>query len=178
MDPKDFTLISDKLGERLTKSEFVAYCDNPLRMPRMLSIRNYASDKSHEEEKKIGPALPEEAYKHILWAYLLCKAYDDKFSREVTDGHEKDAVGRTELSVRTYLSAERGQSEPWERAMGTKEETEIQMDLINNSIGRGYYRKGYKERDLLQHTMKDPAVIRWHMDLAAGRKDAGKAPVD
>ena len=162
MDVNDFQKISEVLGEKLTKYEFAVYCENPLRMPKMLRIRDYASSQAWEEHK-INEKVPEEAYKHILWAYLLTLAYDEQFSTETTDSHEIDPAGRTELKVRTYYQAETGRTDPVEYSEhpeDPKTEREIQQDLINNAIGRKYARNGYPEDRLLERTMSDPDVVR------------------
>ncbi len=158
MDPKDFLAICQALGEQLTQFEFIVYCDNPLRMPRMLQIRDYASDRAYEEHK-LDPNVVMEVYKHILWAYLLALAYDEKFSTEVTDSHELDAVGRSELSVRTYLRETRHGKE-YQDPAGPKVEEESQMDLVNNAIGRKYARYGFDESRVRKEMMVDPDVIR------------------
>jgi len=168
MDAKDFQNIADTLGEKLTQYEFVIYCNNPLRMPRMLRIRNYASDKAREAYS-IDSKVPEDAYKHVLWAYLLALAYDEKFSRETTDSHELDPVGRTELSARIYLAAERNQKNPAAAALDKKTEAETQMDLINNAIGRKYARRGYPESGILELMTSDPDVVRDVSELGLGK---------
>ncbi len=165
MDPKDFAKVAGVLGEGLTDTEFDMYCSNPLRMPRMLRIRNYASDKSREEEARDAD-VPAEAYKHVLWAFLLSKAYDEKFSAEVTDAHEIDAIGRSELAVRAYLREAR-QADISDKVIFDKKTTpEIKMDLINNMIGREYARNNYTEASVLQRTMADPRVVRtpWEVE--------------
>jgi len=164
MDRKDFKNISDVLGEKLTEDEFDVYCNNPLRMPRMLEIRNYSSDKAMGA-KKMDANVPEEAYKHILWGYFLTLAYDEKFSKEVTDSHEINAIGRSERAVRTYLAAQRGMADASNEEGNKKTEAEIRMDVINNSIGRKYARNGYKEDSLLSRTMSDADVVRSYYDL-------------
>ena len=175
MNEDDFKKISEVLEERLTEDEYGIYCNNPLRMPRMLEIRNYASSQAwaaHERDDSV----PEEAYKHILWAYVLAVTYDQRFSQEVTDSHEINAIGRSELAVRTYLqraNPDKGkertdpnkQKETYDDEK-TKEET--QMDLINNKIGREYALKGYPEDKLLSRMLLDPRVVRDYRELKDG----------
>lgn len=166
MDPKDFKMISMALEEKLTANELETYSRNPLRLPRMLRIRNYASDKAREEHNR-NDDISEDAYKHILWAFLLSKAYDEKFSTEVTDSHEINAVGGNELAARAYLHDERGISESaYEKSViETKTEPEIQMDLINNMIGREYAANNYAEASIIDRMMKDPRVVMTSRDV-------------
>lgn len=158
MVPKDFLKISETLGERLTESEFAVYCNNPLRMPRMLRIRDDASDKAWQEHED-DPEVPEEAYRHVLWAYNLTKAYDEKFSAEVTDTHEVEPVGESEYDAREYLRQERNKKD-LENVIDEKTEAAIEMDLVNNAIGREYALAGYIEDSVLERVMSDRRVIR------------------
>lgn len=160
MDKDDFKKLSEVLGERLTEAEYDVYCNNPLRLPRMLRIRNYASDEAYKAHQK-DPEVPEEAYKHILWGYLLAKAYDEKFSAETTDSHEIGALGG-EYAVRTYLAEERGISAADQAKEGAKEKSMAasQMDLVNNAIGREYAKRGYTENSLADRVKTDSRVVR------------------
>ncbi len=174
MDQKDFEVIMEVLGENLTATEFEIYCGNPIRMPRMLRIRDYASDKAREENRR-NDEVPEDAYKHVLWAFLLVRAYDEDFSREVTDAHEIDPVGASELEARKYLAAERGQAtRRYNPDENEKTRASVKMDLINNAIGREYARKGFAEESVLERTMSDKRVIRTPRELVLEKDKVDK----
>ena len=85
------------------------------------------------EEHQHDPAVPEDAFRHVLWSYLLTREYGVDFSMKVTDAHEE---GRTENTRDEKL-----------------------MDINNNRIGRNYAKSGYPETSLLAILMYDPEVI-------------------
>jgi hypothetical protein len=162
MDPDDFRVIAAMSEESLTRDELAVYANNPLRMPQMFRIRNYASNKAQELLRNVS-SLDEDAYRHILWAYLLTKAYGEKFSAEVTDAHEIDPAGKSEPDVRAYLTEELGEKEQKglaRHALNERARAAARMDLINNLIGREYARKEYPESSLLDRMLSDPRVVR------------------
>jgi hypothetical protein len=78
--------------------------------------------------------VPEDAYRHVLWSYLLTKEFGGAFAVEVTNAHETGKTGNTR--------------------------EERLMDINNNEIGREYARRGEEEQELLKLTLTDPRVIR------------------
>lgn len=133
MNRESLQILSWLLMEKLTDPEVELLSHNPLKAPRLLQIRDDAQEtanKAHQERADI----PEDAYRHVLWSYLLTKAYGQEFAKEVTDAHEQ---GVTDNSA-----------------------AEHQMDYTNNAVGRGYARRDYKRADLVNLLLRDPAVIR------------------
>ncbi len=133
LDPASLEKISARLEERLNPIEINLLSENPLKAPRLLRISVYAQDAADEAHKK-NPAVPEDAYRHVLWSYLLTKEFGPGFALEVTDAHER----------------------------GDHEETESdhQMDTNNNTIGREYAQKGYHELQVIELVQQDSRVIR------------------
>ncbi len=123
-----------ELKRPLTQAELTILSRNPLRARRLLQIRNYARTTSKREHKK-NRYVPEDAYRHVLWSYLLTKEYGEEFANRVTDAHEKGQTGNTE--------------------------EERLMDINNNTVGRHYARRGLKESMILKYVMFDPQVIRY-----------------
>ena len=167
MNKDDYRAMCKELGERLTETELELYSRNPLRVPRMTRIRNYASDQSREVHEKI-PEIAEDAYKHVLWGYLLLNAYDETFSRKVTDAHEVGVIGRSELAVRTYMKSDQGMEADIE---AQKRPEEVQMDLINNFVGRAYAKSAYEEPSLPGRVKQDERVVMHWMELLTDRSN-------
>jgi len=135
MDRSDLELISSEMQEKLTEAEVDLLSLHPVRAPRLLKIRDYAQTISKAENKK-DPQVPEDAYRHVLWSYLLTKAYGEAFAKQVTDAHE---IGNVEGET-------------------TKDQS---MDYNNNAVGRRYALGGIPEADVLGGVVKDPEVVRF-----------------
>jgi hypothetical protein len=116
----------------LTLAEVKLLSRNPLRVPRLLEIMQYARKISTNEYQN-NPLVPEDAFRHILWSYLLTREYGADFAMKVTDANEE---GRTDNTQDDRL-----------------------MDINNNRIGRNYAKAGYPETSLLSKLMYDPEVI-------------------
>jgi hypothetical protein len=134
MDETDVRVISQKfdLLRPLTLAEVKLLSRNPLRAPRLLKIKQYARKVSTDAHLH-DPAVPKDAFRHVLWSYLLTKEYGADFAMKVTDAHEE---GRTENTRDERL-----------------------MDINNNRIGRNYAKSGHPETSLLAILMYDPEVI-------------------
>ena len=134
MDRNQLLDIARQMGEEeLTDAEVDLVSRNPLQAPEILRITNYArqeSQKAHREDSYV----PEDAYRHVLWSFLLTKSFGASFAKEITDAHEEGAAMQTEQDKR--------------------------MDLNNNAVGRRYAQRGYSEGELLNLVMNDPDVIR------------------
>lgn len=139
MPRKDLEKISEALDEGLTREEISILSQRPVLAPQLLQIRNYARHTAYAAGKK-DKRIPKDAYRHILWSYLLTREFGESFAVKVTDAHEKDSV---------------------------LENTEAQeaMDYHNNALGRQYAKKSYAEESILARLMKDPAVIRYSKNL-------------
>lgn len=133
MQKADIKAISEELGEELNESEIGLFSRNPLRVPRLLQIKGYAFEQSEKAHKK-NSDIPEDAYRHILWSYLLTRAYGPTFAEKVTNSHEEGNTGNTML--------------------------ETKMDLVNNEIGRSYALEEYAESEIIKIMMQNPKVIR------------------
>lgn len=140
MPVQDLITISAVLDEALTSHEIRLLSQNPLYAPELLQIRNYARSTAYYAGKS-NSEIPKDAYRHILWSYLLTRAFGEKFSRQVTEAHEINPVLENTPA-------------------------QLKMDENNNAVGRRYARLGYEESSLLNRLMKDPAVIRYSTDSA------------
>lgn len=133
MDRESLRVISWIMAEKLTDPEVDFLSLNPIKAPRLLHIRNDAQEsarRAHEEHAVI----PEDAYRHVLWSYLLTQTYGEAFAQVVTDAHEQ---GKTDNS-----------------------EAEHRMDYTNNAVGRKYAAQHYQRHELIDRLLNDPNVIR------------------
>ena len=101
--------------------------------PRIAEVTMYAKSKARSVSSSSG--VPEDAYRHILWSYLLTKEFGPAMAKEITDTHEVGATGNT----------------PAERS----------MDINNNEVGMRYAMMGYTEASLADRVKSDSAVIRY-----------------
>ena len=125
------------LDKELTEAEVELFSANPDKVARLKEIADYAKEKAshaYREDRRV----PEDAYRHVLWSYLLTKEYGASFAKKVTDAHE---IGDDENTA-----------------------AEHKMDFSNNATGREYAEKGYRESDILGRLMTDPDVIRTPQD--------------
>ncbi|MEM9161342.1 MAG: hypothetical protein AAGB46_20030 [Verrucomicrobiota bacterium] len=106
---------------------------HPLQAPALMYLTEYSVQKS-KAMKADDPSLPEDAYRHVLWSYLLTQRVGEKLAKKVTDSHE---VGST-----------------------TNTAADHEMDYHNNAVGRMYAQQGKSEDDLVRLVKTDPAVIR------------------
>ena len=85
MDGEDILRIADGLKMRrvITETEMKLLARNPLKTPKLLELRDRAS-KVSKRAWLIDPSTPQDAYRHVLWSYLLTRAYGSEFAREVT----------------------------------------------------------------------------------------------
>ncbi|MCG8686811.1 MAG: hypothetical protein MI892_18165 [Desulfobacterales bacterium] len=127
-----FKSIALQLGEKITDAETEILSTNPFKMQRLLTIMHKARAESEKFHGKEG--IPEDAYRHVLWSYLLTKEYGPEFAELITDAHEKGDMTNTEA--------------------------EHQMDYHNNAIGREYALKNYREEEILIRVLNDQRVIR------------------
>ena len=120
------------LADDLTDAEATLISHHPFRVPTLLRIMNDARTES--ERYKNVKAVPEDAYRHVLWSYLLTREYGPEFAKKITDAHEEGD--------------------------DTNAEAEHQMDYNNNTVGRQYAAAGYKRSEVLEYLLQDPKVIR------------------
>jgi len=129
---KDLRSLADTSG--LTISDEMVHIASlyPLRAPLMFAI-TWAAREESIARKRADPRFPEDAYRHVLWSFLLTKTFGPEFAKLVTDSHET-LPGNT----------------PDERL----------MDYHNNAVARDLAVKGIPRTRLLRIVLKDPRVIR------------------
>lgn len=135
MDEEDLLALSGRLGLKLplTHHEVTLLARHPLRVPRLLALRDAARAQAEQERNRDG-SFPEDAYRHVLWSYTLVKTFGERFAAQVTDAHERGITGNTEA--------------------------ERLMDLSNNNLGRWYARIGVPAAQLAERVRSDRRVIR------------------
>lgn len=141
-DRNDLEVIGGKIlakNQVLTPADIEIIANNPIRAPQLLRIKSKASNEAADAFAQ-NPKVPEHAYRHVLWSYLLAKEYGADFAKQVTDAHEAS----TDSEVRKDTSAE----------------VHHKQDLANNEVGRKYATLGYRESDILGHVMTDPLIVR------------------
>lgn len=104
----------------------------PMRAPLIMRLTSDARSTAKDARRR-NPAVPEDAYRHVLWSYLLTRQFDPNFAERVTDAHEV---------LPTNTAAER------------------RMDFINNRIGRSYAQRGVPQDRILSLVLSDPQVVR------------------
>jgi len=134
LNRNDLKRLSSYFGERLSEAEIEIVAVNPMIANRLLGMKDYARQTS-QKAFLANPAVPEDAYRHVLWSYLLTKEFNPDFAQIVTDAHEEGLTGNT----------------PQER----------DMDYNNNAVGRKYAGLGILESEILLMVMRDPKVIRF-----------------
>ena len=135
MDAADVRAISESFdfNKPLTDAEIELLRYYPMRAEKLLRIKDRAEDVSAAANRN-DPAVPEDAYRHVLWSYILTRAYGPAFAEKVTDAHE----------------------------IGDDENTpaEHRMDYNNNDVGRRYAQAGYAESSILPRLLRDSSVMR------------------
>jgi len=143
MDETDLHRMGSFGGKILpTSGDIRLLARNPVRAPQLLKIRDKAESAAALAHDR-NPAVPEDAYRHILWSYLLTRAFGEDFAREVTDAHESEADSE-EISRMRYKSFD----------------VDRFQDFHNNALGRSYAVQGRSESEILDLVMTDPEVIR------------------
>ncbi|OGW87330.1 MAG: hypothetical protein A3C35_08600 [Omnitrophica bacterium RIFCSPHIGHO2_02_FULL_46_11] len=136
MDREDIRVIAEELTkgtqERVSEAELDLVSQHPLLAQELLMIQDYAQNMA-EQAHRLNPDISEDPYRHVLWSYLLTKAYGPDFAERVTDAHE---VGDSKEG-----------------------EADHKMDYNNNAVGRRYALAGYSEPSLLDRVMSDSDVI-------------------
>jgi hypothetical protein len=133
LNKESLKIISWLFEEPLTEPEINILSKNPFRAPRLLKIKDEAQKISHKAHS-MNDTVPEDAYRHILWSYLLTRQYGTDFAQQVTDAHEQ---GNTDNSA-----------------------AEHRMDYTNNRIGRRYASQKYGKEDILFQLLRDSEVVR------------------
>jgi hypothetical protein len=140
--PDDLKFISEGVlpkTQTSTAADIEIVANNPIRAPQLFKIRAMAANTAASAHEG-NPKVPEDAYRHVLWSFLLTREYGPDFAREVTDAHELT-------------------NDPGEKNAPDANESHMQ-DYNNNEVGRKYAALGYGESDILHLVMTDPKVIR------------------
>ena len=122
-----------------TPADIEMIAENPVKAPRLLKICSTASDTAANAHEQ-NPRVSEDAYRHVLWSFLLTREYGPDFAKEVTDAHEL--------------------TDDPEEKNDPDAEAHHNRDLNNNEVGRKYAALGYSEAAILSHVMTDPTVLR------------------
>lgn len=133
MEPDSVKRIALQLDEELTDAEVQLISKNPVRAARLFEIKD-AVKREIESVSRGERNVPEDAYKHVLWSYLLTREFGEDFAKEVTDSHEQGARTNTQAD---HL-----------------------MDYQNNLIGRRYAVQKVPREEVLERMMRDSGVIR------------------
>ncbi len=131
--PEDLRPVSKLFDEALTEAEIELIATYPLRVTKLLRIKDDAETTS-EDAKQRDDQVPQDAYRHVLWSFLLTRQYGAQFAERVTDAHEQGDTGNT----------------PAER----------EMDFHNNAIGRRWAEQDLRRQQILSRVLNDPDVIR------------------
>jgi hypothetical protein len=134
LDRADVKRVSAGYAQRLTESEIDLISRYPTSAPLLLKI----SDKAKREaatRRQADKTFPEDAFRHVLWSYLLTREFGAEFAQVVTDAHEIGA---------TY----------------EKGEANRRMDLANNAVGRDYALAGIEESEIARRVISDVRVVK------------------
>lgn len=143
MDKDDLKIIAATMsGEKASSMDIEVISRNPIKAPQLLRIREKAATTAKLARQR-DSNVPEDAYRHVLWNYLLAKAYGEAFAKEVADAHE------------VYADQERMSKEEI-----LNMNIESYQDLHNNAAGRRYAKMEYPESGILRYVLNDDAVIR------------------
>jgi hypothetical protein len=134
MSPDDLRKIAASLNSDLTEEEIRLVSLQPLLAPALFKITNHARTQAEVAYKK-DATVPEDAYRHVLWSFLLTKEFGPEFAERVTNAHE---IGSVNFNT----------------------EADHQMDYNNNKVGRDYAKAGHAEGQILQMVRTDSQVIR------------------
>lgn len=132
MDKNDMKALARNYAGEVSEIEVELLAEYPRRFSTLLLLKEYAELKSSDMHKK--EAVPEDAYRHVLWSYKLTKEFGSDFAKLVTDAHEKGDI--------------------------VDSSADHQMDYNNNALGREYAESGVKEAELVAKVFGDKRVIK------------------
>ena len=134
LSPDDLRKIAGMLQEGLTEEEIRLFSLRPFLAPAIFKITSSARTRSEAAYAK-DATVPEDAYRHVLWSFLLTREFGPEFAKQVTDAHE---IGTVKFNT----------------------EADHQMDYNNNRVGRDYAKAGHAEGQIFQMVRTDPQVVR------------------
>ena len=79
MDKESLLSIIGNSVEDLTDAEVQVLADYPLRAAALLRIQKYA--KNQAAKLAVQPNFPEDAYRHVLWNFLLTNEFNEAFAK-------------------------------------------------------------------------------------------------
>ena len=132
LNREDLEHVGPKFADRLSRGDLDLVANHPLKAPRLFDIQRQAEEKA-KAIRWSEIDFPEDAYRHVLWSYLLTREYGAEFAHVVTNAHE----------IGSY---------------NTDEETA--KDRQNNLVGIHYAQEGVREENLLARVLSDPQVRR------------------
>lgn len=133
VDRDDLARQAEHFSRKLTDAEIDVVAEHPMRAPRLLFLKKYAENTAAAASQN-DRSVPEDAYRHVLWSFLLTREYGPDFAERVTDAHE---IGST-----------------------TNTEADHRMDYNNNGVGRTYAAEGVAESEILARVKSAPNIIR------------------
>jgi len=133
-DREDVKRVSSGYAQRLTETEIDLISQYPTLAPALLQITDRAKREA-AVRRQADRSFPEDAFRHVYWSYLLTREFGAEFAQVVTDAHEIEA---------TY----------------EKGESNRQMDLANNAVGRDYAAAGVAEAEIERRVLTDVRVVR------------------
>ena len=136
-EENDIRKMADVFDLDLSDDEVKIISAYPMRAPVIMRITSDAKEISKNAHKQ-NRSVPEDAYRHILWSYLLTQKFGETFAEMVTDAHEV---------LPTNTAAER------------------KMDFHNNQLGRQYAAQGTKQDRILWLVNNDRKVIKYPEDV-------------
>lgn len=135
LDRRDVERLGQFTEEGLTSAEVDFLMRYPAAAPRLFAIQRKASSTAKVLAKN-HPGFPEDAYRHVLWSYLLTNAFGPKLALEATDAHEQGENRMTESAA------------------------DHAMDLNNNRVGVSYAESGIREAAIVDKVLTDERVVR------------------
>lgn len=130
---KDIKKMAATFEIKLSHEEAAIIARYPVRAPAIIRITSEAETFSRHA-RKTDRSVPEDAYRHVLWSYMLTQEFGNAFAEKVTDAHE---------TLPTNTAAER------------------KMDFHNNRIGREYANQGVNREKILWLVKNDRQVIKY-----------------
>ncbi len=132
-EEKDIRQMADTFELELSDEEVSIIASYPVRAPIIMRITSDAKETSQNAHKR-DASVPEDAYRHVLWSFLLTQKFGPEFAELVTDAHE---------TLPTNTAAERS------------------MDFHNNRVGRDFAQQGVTRDRILGLVKNHRDVIRY-----------------
>jgi len=132
LDRSDLESVGPLFADRLSGGDLDLVARHPMLAPQLLEIRK-DTEQEVREARWDNHSIPEDAYRHVLWSYLLVQEFGADFAEQVTEAHETDSFNS---------------------------DSEQARDRHNNSLGIEYAQQGIPRSKLLHLVLTDPRVQR------------------